>query len=253
MTHNRIRYAAGSDIGRSRTKNEDSVYASEHLLAIADGMGGHGHGDVASAAAIEALSAVDGGAPPEDLITTLESGVREAARRLSELAEHDPTLERMGTTITAMLWDGESRFAVAHVGDSRAYMLRDGGLYQITRDHTLVQSLVDDGHMSPDQAAKHPNRSLLLRALETSGLADPDLSLRDAHPGDRYLLCSDGLTAVLEPETLHQVLTAIDEPAEAVRRLIELANEGGGPDNITCIVADVAFDNQNGDGPQPTP
>ncbi|GII56465.1 protein phosphatase [Planotetraspora thailandica] len=247
MTHNRIRYAAGSDIGRSRTKNEDSVYASEQLLAIADGMGGHGHGEVASAAAIEALSGAipdavpvaDGDASAEELAAILEGGIREAARRLSELAENDPTLERMGTTVTAMLWDGQSRFAVAHMGDSRAYMLRDGGLYQITRDHTLVQSLVDDGHMSPDQAAKHPNRSLLLRALETSGLAEPDLSLRDAQPGDRYLLCSDGLTAVLEPETLHHVLTTVDDPEEAVRRLIELANEGGGPDNITCIVADI--------------
>jgi serine/threonine protein phosphatase PrpC len=144
----------------------------------------------------------------------------------------------MGTTITAMLWDG-ARFALAHIGDSRAYMLRGGALYQITRDHTLVQSLVDDGRMSPEQAARHPNRSLLLRALETSGFADLDLSLREAYVGDRYLLCSDGLTAVVDPETLHNVLTTIPDPEEAVRYLIELANEAGGPDNITCIVADV--------------
>ncbi|MCT9928985.1 protein phosphatase 2C domain-containing protein [Planotetraspora sp. A-T 1434] len=239
MTHNRIRYAAGSDVGRSRTKNEDSVHAGRQLLAIADGMGGHGHGEVASAAAISALSALEDVPLSADPLAALEGAVRDAARRLSELAEQDPALERMGTTITAMLWDGHSRFALAHVGDSRAYMLRDGALYQITRDHTLVQSLVDDGRMSPDQAARHPNRSLLLRALETSGLADPDLSLRDAYPGDRYLLCSDGLTAVLEPETLHHLLTTIADPEEAVRHLIALANEGGGPDNITCIVADV--------------
>ncbi|WP_036327566.1 PP2C family protein-serine/threonine phosphatase [Microbispora sp. ATCC PTA-5024] len=239
MTHNRIRYAAGSDVGRTRAKNEDSLHAGERLLAIADGMGGHGHGEVASAAVIAALAALEEGPMPEDPVAALDTAVQQAGQRLSDLAEQDPSLERMGTTVTAMLWDGSTRFAVAHVGDSRAYMLRDGALYQITRDHTLVQSLVDDGRMSPDQAARHPNRSLLLRALETSGFAEPDLSLRDAHPGDRYLLCSDGLTAVLEPETLHHVLSTVAEPEDAVRRLIDLANEGGGPDNISCVVADV--------------
>ncbi|ETK33749.1 protein phosphatase [Microbispora sp. ATCC PTA-5024] len=226
-------------MGRTRAKNEDSLHAGERLLAIADGMGGHGHGEVASAAVIAALAALEEGPMPEDPVAALDTAVQQAGQRLSDLAEQDPSLERMGTTVTAMLWDGSTRFAVAHVGDSRAYMLRDGALYQITRDHTLVQSLVDDGRMSPDQAARHPNRSLLLRALETSGFAEPDLSLRDAHPGDRYLLCSDGLTAVLEPETLHHVLSTVAEPEDAVRRLIDLANEGGGPDNISCVVADV--------------
>ncbi|WP_433500009.1 PP2C family protein-serine/threonine phosphatase [Sphaerimonospora sp. CA-214678] len=239
MTHNRIRHAAGTDVGRSRSKNEDSVHAGERVFAIADGMGGHGHGDVASAVAIGALAALEDGPPPEDSVAAIEGAVLQAGRRLSELAERDPALERMGTTVTAMLWDGASRFALAHVGDSRAYLLREGNLYQITRDHTLVQSLVDDGRLSPDQAARHPNRSLLLRALETTGPADPDLSVRDVVPGDRYLLCSDGLTAVLDPEALHHVLTTIGEPEEAVRRLIDLANEGGGPDNISCIVADI--------------
>ncbi|MEW9527339.1 PP2C family serine/threonine-protein phosphatase [Microbispora sp. NPDC049125] len=239
MTHNRIRYAAGSDVGRSRPKNEDSVHAGERLLAIADGMGGHGHGEVASAAAMSALVALEEGPRPADPVAALDEAVRDAARRLGDMAARDPALERMGTTVTAMLWDGEGRFAVAHIGDSRAYMLRDGALYQITRDHTLVQSLVDDGRMTPDQAARHQNRSLLLRALETSGLADPDLSLREALPGDRYMLCSDGLTAVLEPVTLHHVLSTVPEPEDAVRRLIDLANEGGGPDNISCVVADV--------------
>ncbi|MEV4460392.1 protein phosphatase 2C domain-containing protein [Microbispora sp. NPDC049633] len=239
MTHNRIRYAAGSDVGRSRANNEDSVHAGEHLLAIADGMGGHGHGEVASAAVISTLAKLEDGPAPADPVATLADAVREAGQRLGDLAAQDPALERMGTTVTAMLWDGQGKFALAHVGDSRAYMLRDGALYQITRDHTLVQSLVDDGRMSPDQAARHPRRSLLLRALETSGLAEPDLSLREAYPGDRYLLCSDGLTSVLEPEALHHVLTTVTDPQEAVLRLIELANEGGGPDNISCVVADV--------------
>ncbi|WP_244302242.1 MULTISPECIES: PP2C family protein-serine/threonine phosphatase [Microbispora] len=226
-------------MGRSRAKNEDSVHAGERLLAIADGMGGHGHGEVASAAVISELARLEDDPAPGDPVAALADAVREAGQRLGDLAAQDPTLERMGTTVTAMLWDGEGRFALAHVGDSRAYMLRDGALYQITRDHTLVQSLVDDGRMSPDQAARHPRRSLLLRALETSGLAEPDLSLREAYPGDRYLLCSDGLTAVLEAEALHNVLSTVADPREAVDRLIELANEGGGPDNISCVVADV--------------
>ncbi|MEU8196664.1 protein phosphatase 2C domain-containing protein [Microbispora amethystogenes] len=226
-------------MGRSRANNEDSVHAGERLLAIADGMGGHGHGEVASAAVISELARLEDEPAPADPVAALADAVREAGQRLGDLAAQDPALERMGTTVTAMLWDGEGRFALAHVGDSRAYMLRDGALYQITRDHTLVQSLVDDGRMSPDQAARHPRRSLLLRALETSGLAEPDLSLREAYPGDRYLLCSDGLTAVLEAEALHTVLSTVADPREAVARLIELANEGGGPDNISCVVADV--------------
>ncbi|WP_327044286.1 protein phosphatase 2C domain-containing protein [Microbispora sp. NBC_01189] len=226
-------------MGRSRANNEDSVHAGERLLAIADGMGGHGHGEVASAAVISELARLEDDPASGDPVAALADAVREAGQRLGDLAAQDPALERMGTTVTAMLWDGEGRFALAHVGDSRAYMLRDGALYQITRDHTLVQSLVDDGRMSPDQAARHPRRSLLLRALETSGLAEPDLSLREAYPGDRYLLCSDGLTAVLEAEALHTVLSTVADPREAVARLIELANEGGGPDNISCVVADV--------------
>jgi serine/threonine protein phosphatase PrpC len=238
MTHNRLRYAAASDIGRRRTKNEDSVHAGERLLVIADGMGGQGHGDVASAAAIESLLALEEVPAPPDPVAALDAALQEASRTLKEMATRDPALERMGTTITAMLWDG-SRFAVAHIGDSRAYMLRSGTLYQITRDHTLVQSLVDDGRMSPEQAARHPNRSLLLRALETSGFVDLDLSLREAYAGDRYLLCSDGLSAVVDPETLHNVLSTVAEPKEAVRYLVELANEAGGPDNISCIVCDV--------------
>ncbi|GIH55599.1 hypothetical protein Mro02_25130 [Microbispora rosea subsp. aerata] len=215
------------------------MHAGERLLAIADGMGGHGHGEVASAAVIAELARLEDGPAPADPVAALADAVRDAGQRLGDLAAQDPALERMGTTVTAMLWDGHGKFALAHVGDSRAYMLRDGALYQITRDHTLVQSLVDDGRMSADQAARHPRRSLLLRALETSGLAEPDLSLREAYPGDRYLLCSDGLSSVLEPETLHHVLTTVADPQEAVRRLIELANEGGGPDNISCVVADV--------------
>ncbi|MFD0468723.1 PP2C family protein-serine/threonine phosphatase [Nonomuraea thailandensis] len=150
----------------------------------------------------------------------------------------DPSLKGMGTTLTAMLWNG-TQVALVHVGDSRAYLLRRGELYQITHDHTLVQQLVDDGRITPEEAATHPQRSILLRALDGSGEVDPDLTLREAQVGDRYLLCSDGLSGVVSAETLHATLTNIDDPEEVVRQLIDLANRGGGPDNITCVLADV--------------
>lgn len=254
-----IRPAVGSDTGRQRDANEDSAYISRRLLAVADGMGGHAHGEVASAAAIAAFADLDNSlddagatdtpgatdaaetaeqAPETDVRATLAGAVADACQRLAELAQQDPSLHGMGTTLTAMLWDGAS-FALAHVGDTRGYLLRDGELTQLTRDHTMVQSLVDEGRMLPEQAIGHPRRSVLTRALQTSGSTEPDLSVHEALPGDRYLLCSDGLTDAVPPELLGEVLNATGEPDDMVRMLIELANEGGGPDNITCVVADV--------------
>jgi len=154
------------------------------------------------------------------------------------MVARDPSLKGMGTTLTAMLWNGPE-MALVHVGDSRAYLLRNGELYQITHDHTLVQSLVDDGRITQEEAATHPQRSILLRALDGSGEVDPDLTLRVAQVNDRYLLCSDGLSTVVSADTLHHTLTTYEDPEAAVRQLIDLANRGGGPDNITCIVADV--------------
>ncbi|WP_344205013.1 Stp1/IreP family PP2C-type Ser/Thr phosphatase, partial [Actinomadura livida] len=233
-----IRYAARSDVGMLREGNEDSAYAGSHLLAVADGMGGHVGGEIASAAAIEALRALDKDLPATELLAALEHTVKAANDNLHRIVESDPALQGMGTTLTAMLWAG-NQVALVHIGDSRAYLLRDGSLFQITHDHTLVQSLVDEGRISPDEAASHPQRSLLLRALDGRGEVDPDLSLREAQVGDRYLLCSDGLSGVVTAETIFQVLTDVDEPDQAVRQLIDLANRGGGPDNITCVVADV--------------
>ncbi|RKS79240.1 protein phosphatase [Actinomadura pelletieri DSM 43383] len=233
-----IRYAARSDVGMLREGNEDSAYAGAHLLAVADGMGGHVGGEIASAAAIEALRALDKDLPATELLAALERTVKAANDNLHRIVESDPALQGMGTTLTAMLWAG-NQVALVHIGDSRAYLLRDGSLFQITHDHTLVQSLVDEGRISPDEAASHPQRSLLLRALDGRGEVDPDLSLREAQVGDRYLLCSDGLSGVVTAETIFQVLTDVDEPEQAVRQLIDLANRGGGPDNITCVVADV--------------
>ncbi|NUP02626.1 MAG: Stp1/IreP family PP2C-type Ser/Thr phosphatase [Nonomuraea sp.] len=233
-----LRYAARSDVGLLREGNEDSAYASGRLLAVADGMGGHAHGEVASSVAIAAMASLEEAQQGGDLLNAIEAAVRDANRRLHEMVGRDPSLKGMGTTLTAMLWNG-TQVALVHVGDSRAYLLRRGELYQITHDHTLVQQLVDDGRITPEEAATHPQRSILLRALDGSGEVDPDLTLREAQVGDRYLLCSDGLSGVVSAETLHATLTNFDDPEEVVRQLIDLANRGGGPDNITCVLADV--------------
>ena len=233
-----LRYAARSDVGLLREGNEDSAYASGRLLAVADGMGGHAHGEVASSVAIAAMATLEEAQEGGDLLNAIEAAVRDANRKLHEMVGRDPSLKGMGTTLTAMFWHG-NQVALVHVGDSRAYLLRRGELYQITHDHTLVQQLVDDGRITPEEAATHPQRSILLRALDGSGEVDPDLTLREAQVGDRYLLCSDGLSGVVSAETLHATLTNIDDPEEVVRQLIDLANRGGGPDNITCVLADV--------------
>jgi PPM family protein phosphatase len=254
-----IRYAAASDIGRSRPVNQDSAYASGRLLAVADGTGRAG--DQASAAAIEALrtlealealepappaieSARETAAPapdatgPGDLLSALAQAVEQAEAAVQDIAAADPAQRGSGTTLTAMLWSG-SRLALVHVGDTRAYLLRGGELFQITHDHTVVQSLIDQGQLTAEEARSHPERALLLRALDGTQAAVPDLSLHDVRPGDRYLLCSDGLTTVVPSSGVHQVLRDAAEPAVAVRELIGLANSGGGPDNIACVVADI--------------
>jgi protein phosphatase len=233
-----IRFAARSDVGLLREGNEDSAYAGARLLAVADGMGGHVGGEIASAAAIETLKPLDVDVPANEIVGVLEQAVHRANETLHNIVEGDPSLQGMGTTLTAMLWNGR-QLALVHIGDSRAYLLRNGELFQITHDHTLVQSLVDEGRISLDEAASHPQRSLLLRALDGRGEVDPDVSLREAQLGDRYLLCSDGLCSVVTAETIHHALSAAAEPEQAVRQLIDLANRGGGPDNITCVVADV--------------
>jgi len=235
-----LHYALRSDVGLLREGNEDSAYAGPRLLAIADGMGGHAAGEVASAVAISAITGLDRQtfASSDEMLDALAAAVASARDILHEMSESDPAVEGMGTTLTALLWAGAD-VAVCHIGDSRAYLLRDGDLYQITRDHTLIQSLVDEGRLSPAAAANHPQRSLILRALQGSTDADPDLAMHTALLGDRYLLCSDGLTDVVGDEAVHEVLTTLPDADQAVGQLIALAIRNGGPDNITCIVADV--------------
>ncbi|MGD0699432.1 MAG: protein phosphatase 2C domain-containing protein [Trebonia sp.] len=233
-----LRYAIRSDVGLLREGNEDSAYAGPHLLAVADGMGGHAAGEVASAATITTIAPLDARHLGPDLVGALADAVATANLRLQELIISDPAIEGMGTTLTALLWS-EGYAALCHIGDSRAYRLRNGQFLQITHDHTLVQSLVDEGKITEDDVATHPHRSLLLRALDGRTVAEPDLMPLDTLPGDRYLLCSDGLSGVVTEQTLYQTLSSVRDPDKAALQLVELAIRGGGPDNITCIVADV--------------
>ncbi|SDM75391.1 PP2C family protein-serine/threonine phosphatase [Allokutzneria albata] len=245
MTHS-LRVAIGSDPGPSRAENEDSALVSPRLLAVADGMGGHVYGEVASAAVIDALAALDTWATTVDLrerdtLALVRDGVAEAARRLDVMTETDPELRGMGTTVTALLWDGTG-FAVAHVGDSRAYVLRDGRLRQLTHDHTMVQSLVDAGRITAEEAERHPRRSVLMRTLQAGNTFEPDLFRVEAQLGDRVLVCSDGLTDVVGDSAVRDALASAGGPDDAVHWLITLAVRAGGPDNITCVVADVVSD-----------
>ncbi|MEN3308068.1 MAG: family protein phosphatase [Micromonosporaceae bacterium] len=232
-----LRYAARSDRGLIRDGNQDSVYAGPRLLAVADGMGGMAAGDVASNIVIAAMAPLDEDVPGDALLDALRSAVDTANQQLRDAVDANPAMEGMGTTLTAMLFSG-SKFGTVHVGDSRAYLLRDGEFVQVTKDDTYVQMLVDEGRISPEEASSHPQRSLLTRALDGRDI-DPEYAIRPAVTGDRYLLCSDGLTAVVSPETIGETMREYVDPAQCVERLVQLALRGGGPDNITVIVADV--------------
>lgn len=231
-----LRYAARSDRGLVRANNEDSVYAGARLLALADGMGGHAAGEVASQLMIAALAHLDDDEPGDDLLGKLDHATREGNAAIADQVEEEPELDGMGTTLTAILFAGK-KLGMVHIGDSRAYMLRGGELAQITRDDTFVQSLVDEGRITPEQAHTHPQRSLIMRAL-TGNEIDPTLVMREAKAGDRYLLCSDGLSDVVSDETIANTMRE-GNTDECADRLIELALRSGGPDNVTVVVADV--------------
>ncbi|TDD59014.1 serine/threonine-protein phosphatase [Kribbella antibiotica] len=231
-------YAALSDVGRVRRNNEDSAYAGPHLLLLADGMGGAAAGEVASAAAVQVIRRLDtatiGG---EDMIEALAGAVHRANERLSELVEEDPEREGMGSTVTALMFDGQ-QLGLAHLGDSRAYRMRDGLLYQLSHDHTFVQSLVDEGRISQEEAFTHPHRNLILRVLDGRPDSDPDLQILDVQAGDRLMLCSDGLPDYVAAEVIAASM-ADGTPDSVVVELITHALEAGSNDNITCVVADV--------------
>ena len=233
----RLRYAVRSDIGHVREGNEDSAYAGARLVAVADGMGGHAAGEVASSTVIQTLAALDDDPAGGDLLDALSRAVIQANSTLRALSAQDSRYDGMGTTITALLSAG-GRLGLIHVGDSRAYLFRDGRLEQLTHDHTLVQDLVDVGRITAEQAKAHPQRSLLTRALDGRDSVHPDVSVREARLGDRHLLCTDGLSSVVSDETIADALR-LPDPQAAADRLVELALRGGGPDNVTVVVADV--------------
>ncbi len=236
MTHT-LRYAARTDRGLLRANNQDSVFAGNRMLVVADGMGGHVAGDTASRLAVAAFAPLDDYDPKgRDLLTPLEHATEDGNEAIADMVTADPDLDGMGTTVTALMFDG-GRLGIAHVGDSRAYLWRGGVLSQITHDDTFVQSLIDEGRITEAEAAHHPQRSLLLHALN-GGDIEPTLSQREVRVGDRYLICSDGLSGVVSAEAIADTLASY-ETAEAADRLIELALRGGGPDNVTVIVADV--------------
>jgi serine/threonine protein phosphatase PrpC len=231
-----LRYSATSDVGRVRKNNQDSGFASEHLLVVADGMGGAAAGDIASAETVQIMRRLHG-ASADDMLGALAGAVQRANDRLGEIIEDDPSVEGMGTTVTAIMFDGDT-MGLAHIGDSRAYLLRDGKLKQLTQDHTFVQGLVDEGRITEVEARSHPHRSLLLRALDGRHDAEPDLTTFEVRPGDRLLVCSDGLCGYVDDRDIEQGLEA-GTPDAAALGLLQMALDAGGPDNITCVVGDV--------------
>lgn len=234
-----LSYAARSDVGLLRKSNQDSGYAGPHLLAVADGMGGAAGGDIASSVVVAHLAPLDDDAMSGDLLGRLREAVHESHSELLGRVAEDPSLAGLGTTVVALLRSGD-RFAMIHIGDSRAYLLRDGELLQVTTDHTFVQHLVEAGRLTTEEAEHHPQRSVLLRVL---GDNESDIVLdewtHEAKVGDRWLLCSDGLSGVVSAETIEYALASIPNVDECADTLVNLALRGGGPDNVTVVIADV--------------
>jgi serine/threonine protein phosphatase PrpC len=236
----KLRYAAVSDTGLIRSANQDSVHAGPRLLAVADGMGGMAAGDLASRLVIETIAPLDREIPDDGLIDAMRDALATANGRIREAVAEDPTRDGMGTTLTAVLFTG-SALALAHVGDSRAYLLREGQLQQMTRDDTFVQMLVDEGVITPEQASSHPRRAVVTQALQ-GGDATPAYTFMRPLAGDRWLLCSDGLSNVVSAETIGDTLKEYADPRECAKRLVDLALRAGGPDNISVIIADMTAD-----------
>ena len=231
--------AVRSNVGLVRKNNQDSGYAGRNFLLIADGMGGHAGGDVASAITVARLASLDHGDHTGESLDSLRSTILGANDRIAHAVEDEPQLGGMGTTVTALLRCND-RLALAHIGDSRAYLLRDDSFSQMTTDHTFVQMLVDEGRITPEEAEYHPQRSVVMRVLGDVG-APPelDMSVREARIGDRWMLCSDGLTGFADLDVIEEALRSIDDPGECAEKLVNMALEGGGADNITVVIGDV--------------
>lgn len=240
----RLRYTALSDVGRVRRDNQDSGYAGAHLLVIADGVGGAARGDVASSAAIAVLRKLDE-PPAENALGALAANIHLTHDRLADLVEEHPELDGTSTTVTAGVFDGDA-LHVGHVGDSRAYLLRDGELEALTSDHTLVQSLVDEGRITEQEARVHPHRNLILKAVDGHRDPEPDLFSVPLRPGDRLLLCSDGCSGSVDPSELATLLGdgAVGDAAHA---LVRAALDGGSTDNVTVVIAEVVEEEAAGE------
>lgn len=236
MAQLRLHYAAISDVGRVRKENQDSGYAGPWVLTVCDGVGGAVRGDLASSTAVQQLRKLDA-EPGDDMVGLVAGGIHRADDRIAELIEDDPGLNGTSTTVTVVAFDG-TRYAVGHLGDSRAYLLRDGVMRQLTHDHTFVQTLIDEGRITEEQARTHPHRNLILKALDGLRHEQPDLFEVEARAGDRVLVCSDGACGVLDNHRLATIL-AQGTPEYAAVELVRASLEAGSTDNVTCVVAEV--------------
>jgi protein phosphatase len=231
---------AVSHVGKIRANNQDSGYAGTNLFVVADGMGGHAGGDVASAIALKRVMEADRQyASAADAEFALQSALSAANTMLAETVFEHPELTGMGTTVSAILRSG-SQLAIAHIGDSRIYLLRDHVLKQITADHTFVQRLVDSGRITPEEAAVHPRRSVLMRVLgDVDSAPEIDTTVFDVLPGDRWMLCSDGLSSYVSDDKIAHVLGTIPGVTEAADRLVKESLDQGAPDNVTVVIVDI--------------
>jgi PPM family protein phosphatase len=247
----KTRVGARSDIGRLRKRNEDAYLVREPLFAVADGMGGHRGGAEASAVVVEMLERLR--LPPAQPLQALVEEIKRANQEVLERGQTDRHLEGMGTTLTAVVAQGDTAY-LAHVGDSRAYLLRDDALQQLTQDHTLVQRMVTEGRLSPEEAHTHPQRSILTNALGVDDDIPVDELTLPVRAGDRILLCTDGLTGMIGEERIHQILASEQDPQPAADRLVEETNRAGGEDNVTVVVVDFLDDGRGaqGDGQGPS-
>ncbi|PJM77607.1 PP2C family protein-serine/threonine phosphatase [Bifidobacterium felsineum] len=247
-----------SDVGTVRANNQDSSFAGEHLIAICDGMGGHAGGDTASTIAIRSLAHIeqdDTGGDVQVISKMMETSVMAAHDAIVGKAKRERKLAGMGTTVTAVALVA-GYWVIAHIGDSRAYLLRDGHLSRITNDHSYVQHLIDTGRITPAEAKNHPQRNVVMRVLGDFDIdPHPDISIRRAHPADRWLLCSDGLCGVLEDSTIEETMTTLSDQGECAQTLVQMALRAGSTDNVTAVIADatLALDADAFDLPHQTP
>lgn len=231
-----LRFAATSDVGRVRRDNQDSGYVGHHVIAVADGVGGAARGDIASSSTIDVLRKLD--VPPGDeALGTIAATIHLAHDRLADIVDEHAELDGTSTTLTAAIFDGH-QLNVGHVGDSRGYVLRDGDLQQITSDHSLVQSLVDEGRITEAEARVHPHRNLILKAIDSVHDPEPDVFAVPVQAGDRILFCSDGCSGVLEASTMAELMQGEDLAAISAG-LVLAALEAGSSDNVTVVVAEV--------------